>query len=287
MQLITNTLIEFSLIGFIAVYLYFMYALTRSFYVNLASYFSIGGYVLYLIYSVSGNLLIGLFLGGLTGLAVAFLCEKFLFKPFYEKKSSSLVLLMVYLSSYLLFANLLGLLFGNDMKFLGVSPKVISIFGANITLPQLALIIFFMFVLVFIGIIYKFSKIGLKIRALGQDSELAQVFGIDVYKFRYIFAMLAGFSLGIVGGLYTWDIGMEPFLSFNVLLYSMVAFIVGGTDSFLGTVIGSFLISLLKNFLSTIIPIYFVDVIVYSVLFIMLLFRPYGLFGGKVRVEES
>ncbi len=287
MQLIANTLVEVSLIGLGAIWLYFMYALTQSFYIVLASYFSIGGYVLYIVHKHTEDLFLGILLGGLISMLISFLCERFLFKPFYDKDSSALVLLMVYLSSFLLLANLLGLFFGIDMKFLGVSPRIFYILDANITLPQLILIIFFLVLLILTFIVYKFSDIGLKIRALGQDGELAQVFGINIYKFRYSFSSVLGFSMGIAGAIYTWDIGIEPFLSFNILLYSMVAFIVGGTGSFFGTVIGSFIIAFFKNFLALMLPIYFVDVMVYLILFIMLLFRPYGLFGTKIRVEES
>lgn len=287
MQLFVNTLVEFSLISLGAIWLYFMHALVRSFYLTLASFFSVGGYILYLVFKNMGYIFIGILAGGIAGGVVAILLERFLFKHFYKKNSSSLVLLMVYFSVFLLFSNLIGLIFGNDMKFLGVSPKVISLPGVNITLPQVVLIVSSLGFLILISAVYNFSKIGLKIRALGQDGELAQVLGIDIYKYRYAVATASGFSLGVLGAIYTWDIGMEPYLSFSILLYSMVAFIVGGVNSFLGAVAGSFIIAFLKNVLSLLIPIYFVDVIVYSTLFVMLIFRPYGLFGDKVRVEES
>jgi len=228
----------------------------------------------------------GIIAGGISGGIVALLLERFLFKHFYEKKSSSLVLLMIYFSVFLLFANLTGLVFGNDMKFLGVSPKVVSLLGANITLPQIILIVFSLGFLILISVVHSFSRIGLKIRALGQDSELALILGIDIYKFRYAIATVSGFSLGVLGSIYTWDIGIEPYLGFSILLYSMVAFIVGGVNSFFGTIAGSFIIAFLKNGLSLLFPIYFVDVIVYFTLFTMLIFRPYGLLGEKVRVEE-
>ena len=287
MQSLLNTLFEFSYICLMAVFLYFMYSLTRSFYLVLASYFSIGGYILYYLHNMLGisYLFVGIFAGGIAASMLAIANEKFLFKPFYEKNSSSLVLLMVYLSAFLLLANLFGLIFGNDMKFLKISSQVLPVGGANITVSQLILTLFSLSFTALMVIMYKFSDMGLRLRALGQDNELAQVFGINVYKFRYIFACISGFSLGVAGAIYTWDIGMEPYLSFTILLYAMVAFIVGGVNSLLGTVVGSFMIAFLKNLLSLFLPIYFVDVVVYSILFITLIFRPEGLFGIKVRAE--
>ncbi len=135
------------------------------------------------------------------------------------------------------------------------------------------------------AIFFKYSKYGLAMRATAFDQQVAQSLGISV---KNVFAMawaisavvssVAGIVVGIVNG-------VSSALSFyGIKVFPAV--IVGGLDSILGAVLGGLIIGLLEN-LSEYVDGQFLhwgnlyEIAPFYVLIIILMIKPYGLFGTK------
>ena len=132
---------------------------------------------------------------------------------------------------------------------------------------------------------FKFSRMGLAMRATAFDQQVAQSLGISVRK---VFALSWGISAmvsaiaGVVVGIVN---GVSSALSvFGIKVFPAV--ILGGLDSIVGAVLGGVIIGVLEN-LSHFIDRQYLnwgnlyEIVPFYVLIVILMIRPYGLFGTR------
>lgn len=143
-------------------------------------------------------------------------------------------------------------------------------------------------VLVLLGIIYsffRFTKVGLALRAASSNPESARLVGIKVVWMTALGWGLAA-ALGAVSGMLIAPVVfLDPNMMGGVLIYSFAASLIGGIDSPAGAVIGGFLFGVLENLVGTYVDfigselkLTFALVVITGVL----LFKPSGLFGRTI-----
>jgi len=142
-------------------------------------------------------------------------------------------------------------------------------------------------VIIMVGFYYffKHSRTGLAMRATAFDQQVAQSLGISVQR---VFALswaisamvsaLAGVVVGMVNGV------SSALSFFGIKVFPAV--ILGGLDSIVGAIVGGLIIGLLENFAEFLDSQYFhvgnmYTVAPFYVLVIILMIKPYGLFGTK------
>jgi branched-chain amino acid transport system permease protein len=139
--------------------------------------------------------------------------------------------------------------------------------------------------------LFRYTKVGLAMRATAVDQEAALAQGISV---RRVFALswaIAG-AVAVVGGMMlAGGAGPAPGLGVGLELLALRAFpaiILGGLDSPGGAVIGGLTIGIAQVMTGGYIPnavpalgVQFADVMPYLIMLIVLLVRPYGLFGER------
>jgi len=130
----------------------------------------------------------------------------------------------------------------------------------------------------------KFSKFGIMTRAMRDDDVLSLVFGMDIYRMRYILFGLSGFFAAIGGGLVAYDVGMDPYVGLPMLLNAFVALVIGGIGRFEAPIVGGFIIGILQALTVLVFSAQWQDAITFLLLILFLVFRPQGLLGEKQRV---
>jgi branched-chain amino acid transport system permease protein len=133
-------------------------------------------------------------------------------------------------------------------------------------------------------VIFKYSRVGIAMRANASDQQVAQSMGIST---KTIFALSWSFAAcaAAIGGIVIGNIsGIHPQLG-SVGLKVLPVVILGGLDSIAGAVLGGFIIGILENlaggYINPILP-GFKDVAPFIVLVFILMLRPYGLLGKKI-----
>jgi branched-chain amino acid transport system permease protein len=131
---------------------------------------------------------------------------------------------------------------------------------------------------------FRRSRHGIAMRAVADDQQAALTMGISV---RRVFAMawaLAAVS-AVVGGLLVANItGVSAEVAaFGLIVFPVV--ILGGLDSIGGTIVGGLVIGLLVQYTAGYLGGGLQQVVPYVVLVLILMIRPYGLFG-EVRIER-
>ncbi|CAG2149513.1 High-affinity branched-chain amino acid transport system permease protein LivH [Cupriavidus yeoncheonensis] len=130
------------------------------------------------------------------------------------------------------------------------------------------------------------SRMGRACRACAEDMRMANLLGIDTNRV-ISFTFVLGAMLAAVGGvLIGLTIGkLNPFIGFIAGIKAFTAAVLGGIGSIPGAMLGGVLLGLAETFASGYMPAEYKDVVAFSLLVLVLLFRPTGLLG-KPDVEK-
>jgi branched-chain amino acid transport system permease protein len=152
--------------------------------------------------------------------------------------------------------------------------------GAIRVNPVFVSIIVFTAVLVgALALFFQRTRAGKAMRAVSQNQEAARLMGVGV---EWVFA--ATWALGtaiaaLAGILFAPVTGIHPEIG-NLILKAFVAAVIGGFNSLPGAVIGGLMLGLIETFSGAIVSSTFKNVVAFAVLILVLLVRPYGLFGS-------
>jgi len=133
------------------------------------------------------------------------------------------------------------------------------------------------------------SPLGIKLKAIREDEELAEAVGIDVVRYKLIAFCLSAFFAGLAGAVmvhYRITVGPDLF-DIPLMLMIILAAVIGGLGTIYGPIVGAFLIYLAKNyiFVQIVQPLSLNisdEIFLYILLIIIILKSPEGLFE-KVR----
>ncbi len=123
------------------------------------------------------------------------------------------------------------------------------------------------------------SHIGLALKAIFQDEEVADTMGINTTRLKIIFFTLSGIFPGIAGAIMAWFWSyIDPYMGFNLVLSFQTAImaILGGMGTVFGPVIAAAFMSLLIEILSTNIP-HFHNIIFGILVTVMIIISPRGM----------
>jgi branched-chain amino acid transport system permease protein len=158
----------------------------------------------------------------------------------------------------------------------------IDVFGAVIS-PQSLFIIFV--TLLLLGCLYLLffkTRVGRRMRATAQDKVVTQMLGVNTNFILIGTFALATMLAGLGGWLLAPVIFVFPDMGGSILLKAFVATVIGGFGSILGAVVGGLSFGVLEVLIASYISSTFRDVICYSILILVLLIVPRGLFGEAV-----
>ncbi len=246
------------------------------------------GAFLFLILSVWLKLPIVLcFLITLAGcFALGFIIERLFLRPLIGEALIEVIMLTVGLSA--MFRGLMLLIFGGNLhNYPEFLPEALSISVGNIYVPSVyvsSFIIGLIFLGVF-GFFFKYSSQGIYMRSVADHQPAALSLGVNV---RRVFALswaiaavvcaMSGIVLGILNG-----INVHQLSAIGLKVFPVV--ILGGLDSIGGAIIGGIIIGLLETFTGGYLSTSLREVIPYIVLVLILMVKPYGLFGS-VEIER-
>jgi len=132
----------------------------------------------------------------------------------------------------------------------------------------------------------KFTQTGKAMRATAQDQKMAMLVGINVDHVISI-TFVIGSALAAIGGLLIAShIGQINFyIGFIAGIKAFTAAVLGGIGSIPGAVLGSFILGLTESFATGYVSSDYEDVFAFSLLVLILIFRPSGILG-KATIEK-
>jgi len=223
--------------------------------------------------------LIGCFIMG-------FVVERLFLRPLIGEPLIFVIMLTVGLAA--MFKGLLLLVFGGNLRtYPDFLPDSLTVEIGVINIPPVysaTLLIGTVFLALF-GLFFKYSSQGIYMRSVADNQKAALSLGVHVQRVFAlswaIAALVAGMSgivLGIINGINVHDLSSVGLKVFPVV-------ILGGLDSIGGAIIGGLIIGLLETFTGGYLSSSLKDVVPYIVLVLILMVKPYGLFG-LVEIER-
>ncbi|MGI0084857.1 MAG: branched-chain amino acid ABC transporter permease [Nitrososphaerales archaeon] len=253
-----------------------------------AELLTVGAYTAVLVAKVyPGNfaLALGASFGVCSILAVAI--HYAVFKPLINKRVS-LYILMLSSFAVALFIRYSVFLWAEVNNLLNVAPNIRVVVvgnfaGASITNIEIIAIPLALILSGLLGVFLTYSRIGISMKAVAINFDLARVSGIRISRVVNVMWILAGGLAGVGGailGIYTVA---TPVLGFNILLEIFTVVIIAGLTSMAGTVIGGYVVGFAENTVAEALFIYFGVPLIYDpvlpfILMIgILMFKPSGI----------
>ena len=125
----------------------------------------------------------------------------------------------------------------------------------------------------------KYTRWGLRMRAVGENPLLAAQRGIHLHLYYGLSWAIAAFTAGVAGTIMACDSGLYPSM-FVIALMAFPVVLVGGLDSLVGVIPGALVVSIAQVAAISYSP-QASEVAPFLVLLGILLIRPWGLFGTK------
>jgi branched-chain amino acid transport system permease protein len=133
------------------------------------------------------------------------------------------------------------------------------------------------------------TKLGRGIRAVSQDQTTAGLMGINVNLMISLTFFVGGALGGAGGSLFGMNVGtVTPYVGFIPGIKAFTAAVLGGIGNITGALLGGLLLGMLEAFLNGILVYFpalgqrYTDIFTFSVLILILIFRPSGLLGERV-----
>jgi branched-chain amino acid transport system permease protein len=198
--------------------------------------------------------------------------------------ATPLVMITVTVGLLIGFQALVALVWGEDPHQLA-SPfgdGTINLFGATLTAQQMGSAAVVLVTLLLTGAFFRFTNVGLRMRAAAQNPASAKLLSIDVGKMLAVGWGLAATVGAVAGVIFAPTLGISPSMMDGSLLLALAAATLGGLESRMGAVIGGLLLGVAANLASRYVPGIGGDlqlVVPFAVIFVVLLVRPQGLLG--------
>ncbi|ELA7147674.1 branched-chain amino acid ABC transporter permease [Vibrio parahaemolyticus] len=286
LQLVINGVIVGMLYGVVAMCFVLIYKSTQV--VNFAQgeFLLIGAWVCW---AALVHLQLQFFVGFLLTLAFMMVfgiaVQTIVLRPLIGEPIISVIMVTIGLSMF--FQALMKWMFGvSAVSYPQVfETNVVNIGGLNVEFAYILSLIFSMIIMGAFYWFFKFSKMGLAMRATAFNQQVAQSLGISIKKvfaISWAISAMVSATAGIVIGIVN---GVSDALSI-IGIKVFPAVILGGLDSVVGAIVGGITIGVLENLAEFFDSQYLqvgnlYNIAPFYVLLIILAFKPYGLFGTK------
>ena len=171
------------------------------------------------------------------------------------------------------------LLMGTSKITLGISIKSIIVIVSAVLM------------LVGLNYLVNATRIGKAIRAVAQDRPTASLMGINVNRIISLTFLVGGLLGGAAGVLYALKFTrIDPFVGFFPGLKAFTAAVLGGIGNMTGALLGGIVLGMLETFAGSYMGVFtmgaagseYKDIFAFSILILVLIFRPQGLMGKNV-----
>ncbi len=179
--------------------------------------------------------------------------------------------------------------FGNDAQFLPrVLDSEIDLLGVRVNGHGLYIIAIAAATITGTLLLLFKTRIGLAMRALSQDPETARGHGIGISRVTVASWCIASALGSLSGVLVASFINVDHQVMTTILIYSLIAQVIGGFGSPLGAIVGGVALGVSSSIMSATPIADYRTVVVFGAMLLILLFRPYGMVGRpELHVAES
>src|SRR4051794_6553450 len=224
--------------------------------------------------SIAAALLVGAMLGWAVNLTI--------FAPL-RQKGSELLPLIATIGVSTMMQNAMLAWFG-PVPYAFETPysqKVFRVAGTFFTLQSVIIIVVSAATIALLYAFMKFTFLGKALRAVAQDRETAGLLGINPNQVIMLTFVIASALAGMGGAMLGPVLVLTPFAGTSVIVKAFAIVIIGGFGNVEGTIIAGLVVGLIESFTTQFVNPGLIDIVVFTLLLMMLAFRPTGLIAEK------
>ena len=289
MQLAANIIVLTSVYALISCGYVLIYRVSRVLNLAHGELMMVGAYLLLLTATgISQNPMVAIPVAAIMSLTVGILVYLLLMRRMTGQSVLAAILTTIALG--ILLRGLVVIFFTSAHQYpavpLGIRSSSIEVLpGANVSTVSLILIAMTAIVYATLFAFLRSSRWGLRMRAAGQSPLLSAQRGINLHAIYAMVWGIAVFTGSIAGILLALDSGVHSTLAL-VGLKAFPAALVGGLDSLLGALVGSLIIAAAEILMIQHVNSRLAEVVPFLVMIIMLVVRPWGLFGTREELDR-
>jgi branched-chain amino acid transport system permease protein len=222
------------------------------------------------------TILISMFLTSFVGMAV----ERIGYRPLRNAPRASAAITGLMIGIILETGNL-ALLGASRLSFPElIETQSFQVMGVSITNKKIIIVAVAILLMLALHQFVQRTKWGMAMRAMAFDFAVVPLMGVPLntiaaltFAIGSALAAAAGILFGVAYPV------LDPYMGITFGWKAFVAAILGGRGSILGAALAGFLLGFIEIFVATIFPSTLRDLIAYSIILIILVFRPHGFFG--------
>jgi len=246
----------------------------------------LGGYLCHFFFTrLTGSYLLALLLSMAALALIGVAIERSVFRPLQGRLRNQVI---ASLGLILALENLAVAIWGPNALQLKVpaGERLIALGELRFPLQHLMIIGVTALVVAAMFVFLKWSRFGTALRATSQDRNAAMVVGIPVERMDMA-SFALGTALAALGGALVGPLFLVfPQMGDAPMVKGLAGILLGGMGSVPGAVIGGLLIGVTESVSTLFLPTDYRDSIAFAIMVLILLARPSGLFGVRVRGEE-
>ena len=216
----------------------------------------------------------------LMGLAI----DRIVVRPLRRRPEFDFSVLLATLGLALFLDNLAQVVFGARTKSLPpIASGTVHLGSITISVELIIMFLGATIIALALGLFMAKTRTGMSMRAVAQDPVGARIVGIPLMR---VFAITFGISTalaGVGGILVASRFFISPLGGWTFLVKALIIVVAGGLGSLKGTLYAAFLLGMLEAIVGWQAGLLWVMPFWFGVLFLILLIRPYGLFGAVGR----
>jgi branched-chain amino acid transport system permease protein len=221
---------------------------------------------------VAASVLVGLLMVGVDRLALA---------PAYRRSGVAATVSTIGLSFAL--ENLAQLIWGKSgLAFPSVfGSTAVDVLGLRIVPEMAVLFVIGGLVMLLLTYFMARTRMGVSMRSVAGDPVMARLVGVNVSRTNALSFFIAGALSGIAGVLLAPITNLTTSMGIGLAVKGFVAALIGGLGSLPGAAVGGIGLGLAENIFGAYLDPSWRDAIVYGAVILLLLVRPYGIFGEE------
>uniref|UniRef100_UPI0033425F1A branched-chain amino acid ABC transporter permease n=1 Tax=Castellaniella defragrans TaxID=75697 RepID=UPI0033425F1A len=241
-------------------------------------FYMLGAYSIYVLYGQMGlpygvSLVAGAFVVGVMGL----LAEKFLFRRFVGDEMGGMI---ISLALAVCIQEAVALVFSvDDLMVTRPVEGVLQFAGIFIPLDQLVVVGATLAVLIAFYLLLEKTRVGITIRAVAQDQEVARLQGVRSWRMMALTFGLSCVLAGLAGALMAPVYTINPHMGEMVVVKAFIIVVLGGLGSLPGAMIAALILSFTEAIASTFYSATVATMLSFLIVMAVLTFRPAGLMG--------
>lgn len=286
MDILITGLILGSMLALLSIGFSLIFGVARIVNIAHTAFYMVAAYCIYYLSIKFGmNAVLSMVIAVLVVTFLGLLSYKFLIDPIREHEGAVLI---ATIALAMIFQEVIFLIFtGDNLSVNSLIEGFFTLGGVKILYQQLLTFGVVLLILLFIWFLLMNTRIGLAIRSTAEDREVANLMGMNESRLAMITmgisVAMAGVTGAVIGPLYV----LHPHMWMEPLILMMAVVVLGGLGSIKGSFIGAYILGFTEALVIFLVPTgaFLKGSIALSIMILVLLIRPEGLFG--IAFEEE